>query len=167
VKALVCRAWGEVESLVLEDVPAPSPKRDEVLIDVKATAVNYADALLVAGKYQTKPPLPFSPGLETAGVVSACGEGVTITGGSLLWPSPGPSPWWRWWWLGFLVGFAEGDLPGSSGDLVCSWTMIGACSRGGSAAATRDPTTYPVIGSNRTRPTATFTAIPMTTMILQ
>ena len=77
MKALVCRAWGEVESLVLEDVPAPSPKRDEVLIDVKATAVNYADALLVAGKYQTKPPLPFSPGLETAGVVSACGEGVT------------------------------------------------------------------------------------------
>jgi NADPH2:quinone reductase len=77
VKALVCRAWGEVESLTLEDVPAPSPKRDEVLIDVKATAVNYADALLVAGKYQTKPTLPFSPGLETAGVVAACGDGVT------------------------------------------------------------------------------------------
>ena len=77
MKALVCRAWGEVESLTVEDVPAPSPKRDEVLIDVKATAVNYADALLVAGKYQTKPTLPFSPGLETAGVVAACGEGVT------------------------------------------------------------------------------------------
>jgi len=77
MKALVCRAWGEVESLTLEDVPAPSPKRDEVLIDVKATAVNYADALLVAGTYQTKPALPFSPGLETAGVVAACGAGVT------------------------------------------------------------------------------------------
>jgi NADPH:quinone reductase len=48
-----------------------------VLIDVRATAVNYADALLVAGRYQTKPTLPFSPGLETAGVVAACGPGVT------------------------------------------------------------------------------------------
>jgi len=48
-----------------------------VLIAVKATAVNYADALMTAGRYQTRPALPFSPGLETAGVVSACGEGVT------------------------------------------------------------------------------------------
>ena len=56
MRALVCRAWGEVESLTLEDVPAPKPGRGEVLIDVKATAVNYADSLLVAGKYQTKPP---------------------------------------------------------------------------------------------------------------
>ena len=77
MRALVCRAWGEVESLTLEDVPAPKPAPGEVLIDVKATAVNYADSLLVAGKYQTKPALPFSPGLETAGVVAACGEGVT------------------------------------------------------------------------------------------
>ena len=48
-----------------------------MLIDVKATAINYADAIMVAGRYQTKPPLPFSPGLETAGVVAACGDGVT------------------------------------------------------------------------------------------
>jgi NADPH2:quinone reductase len=48
-----------------------------VLIAVEATGVNYADAIMVAGNYQTKPPLPFSPGLETAGVVAACGEGVT------------------------------------------------------------------------------------------
>ena len=77
MRALVCRAWGEVESLTLEDVPAPKPARGEVLIDVKATAVNYADSLLVAGKYQTKPTLPFSPGLETAGVVARCGDGAT------------------------------------------------------------------------------------------
>ena len=77
MRAVVCRAWGAVEDLTLEDAPAPRPGRGEVLIDVRATAVNYADSLLVAGRYQTKPPLPFSPGLETAGVVAACGEGVT------------------------------------------------------------------------------------------
>ena len=77
MRAVVCRAWGAVEDLTLEDVPAPRPGRGEVLIDVRATALNYADSLLVAGRYQTKPPLPFSPGLETAGVVAACGEGVT------------------------------------------------------------------------------------------
>ena len=77
MRAVVCRAWGEVDTLKVEDVPPPAPGKGEVLIDVRATAVNYADALLVAGRYQTKPPLPFSPGLETAGVVAACGEGVT------------------------------------------------------------------------------------------
>jgi NADPH2:quinone reductase len=77
MRAVLCRAWGEVESLTLDDVPPPVPGKDEVLIDVRATAVNYADALLVAGRYQTRPPLPFSPGLETAGLVAACGESVT------------------------------------------------------------------------------------------
>jgi len=77
MRAVICRAWGEVESLTIEDVAAPAPQRGQVLIDVRATAVNYADALMVAGKYQTRPPFPFSPGLETAGVVAACGEGVT------------------------------------------------------------------------------------------
>jgi NADPH2:quinone reductase len=77
MRALLCRAWGEVETLTLEDVAPPKVGPGQVLIDVKATAVNYADALLVAGRYQTKPPLPFSPGLETAGVVAACGDGVT------------------------------------------------------------------------------------------
>ncbi|MFI5280109.1 MAG: NADPH:quinone oxidoreductase family protein [Gemmatimonadales bacterium] len=77
MRAVVCRAWGEVESLKLEEVPPPTPRAGEVLIDVEATAVNYADTLLVAGRYQTKPALPFSPGLETSGVVAACGDGVT------------------------------------------------------------------------------------------
>ncbi len=77
MRAVICRAWGEIESLSVEDVPTPAPGRGQVLIEVKATAVNYADALMVAGKYQTRPPFPFSPGLETAGVVTACGEGGT------------------------------------------------------------------------------------------
>jgi NADPH2:quinone reductase len=77
MRAVICRAWGEVESLTLEDVAAPTPGPAQVLIDVKATGVNYADAIMVAGKYQTRPSFPFSPGLETAGVVARCGDGVT------------------------------------------------------------------------------------------
>jgi len=77
MRAVICRAWGEVEDLTVEEAAPPVPARGQVLIDVKATAVNYADALMVAGRYQTRPPFPFSPGLETAGVVAACGEGVT------------------------------------------------------------------------------------------
>jgi NADPH2:quinone reductase len=77
MRALICRAWGSVDDLKLEDVPAPAPGRGQLVIDVEATGVNYADSIMVAGKYQTRPPFPFSPGLETAGVVARCGEGVT------------------------------------------------------------------------------------------
>jgi len=77
MRAVLCHRWGPVEDLTIEDVPAPTPAPGEVLIAVKATAVNYADSLMVAGRYQTRPPLPFSPGLETAGTVAACGTGVT------------------------------------------------------------------------------------------
>ena len=76
MRAVICRAWGAVEDLTVEDIVPPQPGPGEVLIAVKATAVNYADALLVAGRYQTRPALPFSPGLETAGVVLQCGAGV-------------------------------------------------------------------------------------------
>jgi NADPH2:quinone reductase len=77
MRALVCRQWGGVDQLTVSEVPIPEPAPGEVLIRVKATAVNYADAIMVAGRYQTKPPLPFSPGLETAGVVTACGREVS------------------------------------------------------------------------------------------
>ncbi len=63
--------------LRVEDVAPPAPAADEVLIDVRATAVNYADSIMVAGRYQTRPSFPFSPGLETAGIVAACGAAVT------------------------------------------------------------------------------------------
>src|SRR5438045_6215049 len=77
MRAVLCRTLGPIDALTIEDVAPPTPKAGEILIAVKATAVNYADAIMVAGQYQTKPPLPFSPGLETAGVVAACDEGVT------------------------------------------------------------------------------------------
>jgi NADPH2:quinone reductase len=77
MRALICREWGGIDGLELGEMPVPQPAADEVLIRVKATAVNYADAIMVAGKYQTKPKLPFSPGLETAGVIEACGRDVS------------------------------------------------------------------------------------------
>jgi NADPH:quinone reductase len=76
MRALICRNWGDVGQLELGEAPVPEPKAGEVLIRVEATAVNYADAIMVAGRYQTKPELPFSPGLETAGVVEKCGPDV-------------------------------------------------------------------------------------------
>jgi NADPH:quinone reductase len=77
MRAVLCRAWGEVEDLRLGDAPPPIPAEGEVVLAVRAAGINYADALMVAGRYQTKPPLPFSPGLEAAGIVAACGDGVT------------------------------------------------------------------------------------------
>src|SRR2546422_3324226 len=77
MRAVICRAWGPVDDLKLEDVAPPKPGPGQLVIDIKATGVNYADSIMVAGRYQTRPPFPFSPGLETAGVVTRRGEGVT------------------------------------------------------------------------------------------
>jgi NADPH2:quinone reductase len=76
MRALICRQWGGIEQLQIGEAPMPRPGPGEVLIRVKATAVNYADAIMVAGRYQTKPALPFSPGLETAGIIEACAPDV-------------------------------------------------------------------------------------------
>ncbi|HXI28306.1 MAG TPA: NADPH:quinone oxidoreductase family protein, partial [Vicinamibacterales bacterium] len=64
-------------SLVIEDVESPAPGPGEVVISVKAAGVNFPDVLIIQNKYQVKPPLPFSPGSEVAGVVKATGDGVT------------------------------------------------------------------------------------------
>jgi NADPH2:quinone reductase len=77
MKALLCRALGPVESLAVGDIASPSPSRGQVLIGVEAAGVNFPDVLMAQGKYQFKPPLPFAPGCELAGVVKAVGEGVT------------------------------------------------------------------------------------------
>ena len=77
MKAVVCKAWGLPDSLVVEQVESPRPGPGQVAIDVKAAGVNFPDVLIVQGKYQFKPELPFTPGSELAGVVSALGEGVT------------------------------------------------------------------------------------------
>lgn len=77
MKALMCRAFGPIESLRVEDVPSPSAGPGKVVVDVKAASINFPDALIVQGLYQFKPELPFSPGSELAGIVTAVGEGVT------------------------------------------------------------------------------------------
>ena len=76
MKAVLCKAYGPPESLVVEDLPSPSPGSGEVVISVKAAGVNFPDVLIIQNKYQVKPPLPFSPGSEVAGVVKAIGDGV-------------------------------------------------------------------------------------------
>ena len=76
MKALLCRQFGPPESLVLEDVPSPSPGAGEVVVSIKAASVNFPDVLIIQNKYQFKPPLPFSPGSELAGVVKEVGAGV-------------------------------------------------------------------------------------------
>jgi NADPH2:quinone reductase len=77
MKAILSKAPGLPNTLVLEDVPSPSPKAGEVVVSVKAVGVNFPDFLIIQDMYQLKPPRPFSPGGEIAGVVKEVGEGVT------------------------------------------------------------------------------------------
>jgi NADPH:quinone reductase len=77
MKAVLCKEFGPVDQLVVEDVPSLTAGPGQVVISVKACGINFPDGLIVQGKYQTKPPLPFSPGLEVAGIVKELGEGVT------------------------------------------------------------------------------------------
>ena len=76
MKALLCKKHGPPASLVIEDCPDPEPGPGEVIVAVKAAALNFFDTLIIEGKYQFKPDLPFSPGAEMAGDVVATGAGV-------------------------------------------------------------------------------------------
>ncbi|HYX64632.1 MAG TPA: NADPH:quinone oxidoreductase family protein [Burkholderiales bacterium] len=76
MKAVVCKQFGPPESLVVEELASPSPGPGEVVVAVKAASVNFPDVLIIQNKYQFKPPLPFSPGSELAGVVKEVGAEV-------------------------------------------------------------------------------------------
>ena len=76
MKAIVCEKYGLPSDLVLKDLPSPEPKEKEVLISLKACGVNFPDTLIIQGKYQFKPELPFTPGSDIAGVVKSVGSGV-------------------------------------------------------------------------------------------
>ncbi|MEQ1697376.1 MAG: NADPH:quinone oxidoreductase family protein [Hyphomicrobiaceae bacterium] len=77
MKAVLCKTLGGPETLVIEDIGEPTAGAGEVVVRVKAAALNFFDTLIIEGKYQTKPALPFSPCGEIAGVVEAVGAGVT------------------------------------------------------------------------------------------
>jgi len=76
MRAVLSKAAGGPDSLVVEEVMDPTPKAGEVVIEVKAIGINYPDTLIIEDRYQFKPERPFSPGAEVAGVVDAVGEGV-------------------------------------------------------------------------------------------
>jgi NADPH:quinone reductase len=78
VKAVVCRQFGPPESLTIEDLPSPRPGAGEVVVSVRAASLNFPDVLVIQNKYQMKPPLPFSPGSELAGVVKEVGADVNL-----------------------------------------------------------------------------------------
>ena len=77
MRALVCREYGPPESMRIEEWDDPVPGDSEIVFDVKAAGLNFADVLIVAGQYQVRTPPPFIPGNEAAGVVSAVGKDVT------------------------------------------------------------------------------------------
>ncbi|MCK5363012.1 MAG: alcohol dehydrogenase catalytic domain-containing protein, partial [Gammaproteobacteria bacterium] len=76
MKALLCTAWGGPDALAMGELPSPAPGSGEILIGVRACGLNFADTLMIQGKYQERPDFPFSPGLEVSGEVLETGAGV-------------------------------------------------------------------------------------------
>jgi NADPH2:quinone reductase len=92
MKAVLCREFGPIDQLVLEDAEPLRAGPGQVVIAVKACGINFPDGLIVQGKYQTKPPLPFSPGLEVAGIIQEIGpnvDGLTIGQRVIAFPGVG------------------------------------------------------------------------------
>jgi NADPH2:quinone reductase len=77
MKALLCSRYGTPDDLELADIADPAPGPGEAVVRIKAAALNFFDTLIIAGKYQTKPAMPFSPSAEFAGTVESIGAGVS------------------------------------------------------------------------------------------
>ncbi|MDE1993458.1 MAG: NADPH:quinone oxidoreductase family protein, partial [Rhizobiaceae bacterium] len=77
MRAVICKEFGPIDTLVVEEFDLPPPNAGQVRVRVEAAGVNFPDTLMVQGKYQVRPDRPFVPGAELAGVVEAVGEGVT------------------------------------------------------------------------------------------
>ena len=78
MKALICNEFGSTKNLTLGEVKSPEPGAGQVLIDVHAAGINFPDVLTVQGKYQFKPSLPFTPGIEVSGVIKKVGKDVKM-----------------------------------------------------------------------------------------
>ena len=76
MKAVLCKQYGPPESLSIEEVESPKVGKGQAVISVKACGVNFPDTLIIQGKYQFQPAMPFSPGGEVAGIVKEVGEGI-------------------------------------------------------------------------------------------
>ena len=76
MKALQCIELGGPEKLIVSEIPDPVIAEEHVLIEVKSASVNFPDVLMIQGLYQFQPPLPFTPGGESAGIITEVGEGV-------------------------------------------------------------------------------------------
>jgi len=94
MRAVQCEAYGEPETLVVREVDAPEARGTQVVVQVHGSGLNFADMLMVQGLYQVKPPLPFTPGQEFSGVITAIGEDVTDrrVGQRVM----GMTPWGAW-----------------------------------------------------------------------
>lgn len=77
MRAVLCSAFTGADDLRVAEIEEPQPAGDEILIDVHAASVSFMDHLLVSGRYQMRPPTPFVPGTEAAGIVIAVGDGIT------------------------------------------------------------------------------------------
>jgi len=77
MKAVLCKSFGAIENLVVEEIGSLTPEKGEVIINVKACGLNFPDTLIIQGKYQFKPEFPFSPGGEISGVIKEIGDGVS------------------------------------------------------------------------------------------
>src|ERR1700722_5637608 len=77
MRAMICREFGPPESLVLGELPTQALGENDIRVRVHAASVNFPDTLIMQGKYQLKPPLPFAPGFEVAGEAIEVGAAVT------------------------------------------------------------------------------------------
>ncbi|MEX2294359.1 MAG: NADPH:quinone oxidoreductase family protein [Acidimicrobiales bacterium] len=112
MRAVVCNEFAPIDQLAIEERPDPTPGPGKVVVQVRAAGVNFVDGLFVQGKYQIKPPLPFTPGGEVAGDIVAVGTGVeTLAVGDRVLAMP---------WLGGFashVELAAGGVVPIPGDL--------------------------------------------------
>jgi NADPH:quinone reductase len=108
MRAVICRRYGLPEDLVVDDVPDPTPGPGQLVVQVRAAAVNFPDVLLIAGKYQITMPVPFTPGSELAGEVVAAGAGAPFRPGDRVF---GTTPTGAFAELALLDGHAVSAVP--------------------------------------------------------